>query len=104
MTQLPLDLTPKLRSTAPATSVAAAERLMGRTGTKRREVYELIRDWPWAGPGPGMTDEEIAATLNMNPSTVRPRRLELVEAGLVRDSGRTRKTRSDREAIVWIAT
>ena len=75
---------------------------MGRTGTARRRVWDLIRGaMHW--PDPGATDEDIARYIHMNPSTVRPRRLELVEAGLVRDSGRTRKTRSDREAIVWVA-
>ena len=33
-----------------------------------------------------------------------PRRWELVNAGLVRDSGMRRKTRSRRNAAVWIAT
>jgi len=51
----------------------------------------------------GATDEEAQHALGMNPSTQRPRRGELVEQGLVRDSGRTRATLSGRQAVVWVA-
>lgn len=51
----------------------------------------------------GATDEEIATGLAMNPSTVRPRRGELHDLGLIREDG-TRKTRSNRNATVWKAT
>lgn len=40
--------------------------------------------------------------LGMNPSTQRPRRIELVKAGLViGPEGLTRKTSSGRKAQVW---
>ncbi len=52
----------------------------------------------------GATDEEISEALRMNPSTQRPRRVELVEALLVEDSGHTRQTSSGMEAVVWIPT
>ena len=32
-----------------------------------------------------------------------PRRVELVESGQVKDSGRTRKTAAGRNAAVWVA-
>lgn len=51
----------------------------------------------------GLTDEEVQDTLVMQGSTQRPRRIELVAAGLVVDSGRTRATRSGRQAVVWEA-
>ena len=51
----------------------------------------------------GVTDEEIADGLRMGGSTARPRRVELVATGLVRDSGRTRKGRAGRQMTVWIA-
>ena len=50
------------------------------------------------------TDEELQELLNMNPSTERPRRVELVERGLVRDSGERRLTRAHRSAVVWEVT
>ena len=51
----------------------------------------------------GATDGEMQAALSMNPSTQRPRRIELVNAGLVKDSGVKRKTESGRSAVVWVA-
>jgi len=52
----------------------------------------------------GATDAEMQDRLGMNPSTQRPRRIELVEKGLVRDSETTRKTPSGRAAAVWVVT
>jgi len=49
----------------------------------------------------GSTDEEGCLALDMNPSTYRPRRVELWEAGAVQDSGMTRRTKSGRWAVVW---
>jgi len=78
-----------------ATSAAAADSLAPQTLNRlHRLVLEFIRDH---GPA---TDEEIAAGLNMNPSTARPRRIELVRRGLVVEAG-TRKTASKRNASVW---
>jgi transcription initiation factor IIE alpha subunit len=51
----------------------------------------------------GATDDELQTALGMDPSTERPRRVELERAGLVIDSGERRKTRSGREAVVWMA-
>lgn len=81
------------------TSVLAAEAIEPRVATLRRTVLEYMR-----GRGEdGATDEEVQDALHMNPSTERPRRVELVMGGFVRDSGRTRKTRSNRSATVWVA-
>jgi hypothetical protein len=52
----------------------------------------------------GATDEEVQTALRMNPSTERPRRVELLARGLVCASGQTRPTRSGRQAVVWIAS
>jgi DNA-binding IclR family transcriptional regulator len=59
----------------------------------QRRVLEFIAWRP-------STDEEIATELSMNPSTVRPRRGELVRRGLVVQDG-TRRTASGRMATVW---
>jgi len=51
----------------------------------------------------GATDEEMQNNLNMKGNTQRPRRRELVLAGKVKDSGKTRPTATSK-ATVWIAT
>jgi predicted transcriptional regulator len=82
------------------TSREAAERIAPAAPTLRDRVLGVLR----AAGLEGLTDEEITLRLGMSPSTQRPRRIELVAAGLVRDSGRTRHTASGRRATVWIAT
>ncbi len=49
----------------------------------------------------GATDAEMQIALGMNPSTQRPRRIELWRAGFLFDSGEQRKTESGRNAVVW---
>jgi len=62
----------------------------------QRRVYDFIRDHGEQGA----TDEECQRGLAMNPSSQRPRRGELAEAGLIVESG-TRPTSSNRRATVW---
>lgn len=81
------------------TSQAAAKSIKGARQTLQARVLELIR----AAGAAGLTDDQVIALTGMNPSTERPRRIELQERGLIKDSGKTRKTRSRRNAIVWIA-
>jgi hypothetical protein len=80
------------------TSRRAAVDAIPLTGKSRIAVYEFV----CSQYEHGATDEEIQAGLDMNPSTQRPRRVELVEAGLIKDSRRTRLTRSKRPAVVWV--
>jgi hypothetical protein len=51
----------------------------------------------------GATDEEMQLALGMNPSTQRPRRIELARRGLVVTCG-TRRTSSGRMAGIWRIT
>ena len=81
------------------TSREAAEEMRGSPAqTDRAAVLLLIQQSTH-----GRTDEEIQRMLRLNPSTERPRRIELVKATQVRDSGLTRKTKSGRNATVWEA-
>lgn len=81
------------------TSKAAASAIAADAKTLRSHVFTYLK-----GCGAdGATDEEIQDALEMDPSTERPRRGELVTQGVVVDSGRTRPTRSGRKAVVWIA-
>jgi hypothetical protein len=78
------------------TSAQAADSLGPTTlNAMQRRVLELLQ----ATPG-GLTDEEMQRLLEMNPSTQRPRRIELARRGLVVEAG-TRRTASGRMATVW---
>lgn len=79
------------------TSARAARNVQPRTGTQRGAVLAYL-----ACSG-GATDYELAQELAMNPSTVRPRRGELVETGYVTDSGRRREHQGS-EWAVWVPT
>lgn len=88
-----------------ATSRAAAESVTRSTAQTDREriLAFLLR----AGVT-GATDEEGFDTLQMNPSTYRPRRIELAQAGrivplVVEGKGIARPTHSGRFAVVWVA-
>jgi hypothetical protein len=85
---------------AAETQRLAALRVLPHTGTARRRVLEAI----FMAAANGLTDEEIQDELHMNPSTQRPRRVELVEGGWVEDSGERRPTRSGMDAVVWRGT
>jgi hypothetical protein len=50
----------------------------------------------------GATDEEMQCALQMDGNTQRPRRCELVEAGLITDSGHRRPTSKGKLATVWM--
>ena len=79
-----------------ATSAMAADSLGPATlNAMQRRVLQLLRENPH-----GLTDEEQQAALAMNPSTQRPRRVELVRRGFVVEDG-SRKTSSGRMAAVW---
>jgi hypothetical protein len=78
------------------TSAQAADSLgPAMLNALQRKVLELLRATP-----EGLTDEEVQRRLDMNPSTQRPRRIELARRGLVVEAG-TRKTVSGRMATVW---
>jgi hypothetical protein len=79
------------------TSRQAAQSIAPAAGTLRARVLAAIE----AAPG-GLTDEEGMAVSGIGPSTYRPRRVELWEAGLVHQAG-TRLTKSGRSAVVWAA-
>ena len=81
-----------------APSIAAAEAIEPTAGTLRALVLQFIRTMG----SHGATDEEIQQGCEIDPSTQRPRRIELWRAGLVQDSGKTRPTRSGRKATVWV--
>jgi hypothetical protein len=81
------------------TSKAAALAAEPRAGTWRAKVLEYIR-----GRGiEGATRDEAIAALGMNPSTLRPRWVELAEDGLIVNSGRTRPNANNLQTEVYTA-
>ena len=81
------------------TSLSAAQQILPKAGTLRYKLLEYIIS---CGKD-GCTDEEAQQNVPMAPSTPRPRREELVEMGLIKDSGDKRLTNSGRKAVVWIS-
>ena len=83
-----------------ATSRAAALSVEPKTGTQRAIVLAFLR-----GCGSsGATDEQMQAQIPLSANTQRPRRVELVQARLVVDSGLTRVATSGKDVVVWVAT
>jgi hypothetical protein len=89
----------KMRADATATSRRTAERITIRSGTNRTEVLLALHG---AAPG-GLTDWEIQRDTGIQPSSERPRRGELVDAGLVRATEQTREHKGE-DWTVWTIT
>ena len=79
-----------------AISRDAARRGGSLASQARVRVLDAITKW---GP---LTDEQVANLCEMNPSTARPRRIELMRAGRIVQVG-TAKTASGRSAALWSA-
>ena len=92
-----LNLFSPLAQSHSPTSQAAAEAIKPSANRLRDQVYAAIAAAP-----DGLTDEQIIDTTGIQPSTARPRRVELVEAQRIRSSERTRPTRSGRQATIWV--
>jgi transcription initiation factor IIE alpha subunit len=86
-----------IANNAQRTSRAVAEKVLPRTGTLRRQVYEYFYRRGLAGS----TDEEAQAALNIDGNTMRPTRGSLVKDGYLIDTGTTRKNAKGHECIVW---
>jgi len=84
---------------AQRTSIAAANKVLPKTGSLRRKVYEYILNQGLRGA----TDQEIEKTLQIEGNTVRPTRISLVKDGYILDTGTTRKNQHDNDCIVWRA-
>ena len=80
------------------TSEEAAESISEVAGRLRRRVYAHIVECGDVGT----IDDTAEVVLDMKHTTYTARRGELVKQGLVRDSGSTDKTRSGRNAVLWV--
>jgi hypothetical protein len=77
-------------------SAAAKEAITHKLPELRHRVLSALVLHPY-----GLTDEELQDVCRMEPNTERPRRRELVQAGLVMDSGRRRPLKSGKAGTVW---
>ena len=80
------------------TSKAAAEQKTD-AASDRTKMLAAYR----AAGAMGLTDDEMRITTNLNPDSIRPRRGELIRAGKVMETTKTRPTRTGRLATVFIA-
>ena len=78
------------------TRAEAWESVHGIAPNLREAIYALIEREP-------MTDDEVEVVTGLRHQTASARVNELMRSRRVRDSGRRRKTRSGRRAIVWTA-
>jgi hypothetical protein len=79
----------------PDTSHLAAAEIEPKSGTLRRLVLDYVTSRP-----DGATDLDIQRDLHLDGNTERPRRVELVDAGWLADSGE-RRLQAGRWRIIW---
>ena len=92
------NVTVALPKNAQRTSKAVAEKILPKTGSLRRRIYDY-----WVGRGDyGATDDEAQAFLGIDGNTMRHTRGSLVDDGYLVDSGHTRKNENGNDCIVWI--
>ena len=95
---------PEPRAVARRTDVWSSHEAASSIKRIRESQQAVLEALTILGP---MTDEELVSRYGgrpqQSPSGLRTRRSELVELGVVRDSGQRRVLRSGRRAIVWEA-
>jgi hypothetical protein len=93
---------PDMRGQPPAqpvaTSIAAADAIKPCADNLRKQVFNYIRKQGKVGA----TDDECQTALGMGGSTQRPRRVELFQQGKICMATMMRKTRTGRNANVWV--
>ncbi len=82
------------------TSKEAADKIVPHINRCHRKILEHLENVGALGA----TDQELETATGMAGNTARPRRIELLKLGLIRDSGKTRETFSGRKATVWVVT
>jgi hypothetical protein len=80
------------------TSLNAMGKAFPKSGTKRREIYELIKSEGMFG----LCDHEIEQRTGWLHQSASASRNSLMKDGWIVDSGQRRKTNQGNDAIVWI--
>lgn len=86
-------------SSHPQTSQDAVKKARISSGSRRKMILDLIKRHREIG----LCDHEIIELTGLSPNTARPTRISLMKDGFVVNSGRTRRTATGNNAIVWIA-
>ena len=77
-----------------STSLEARNRIRPCAPEQREKILDALRHGP-------LHDEELCTVTGLSPSSLRPRRGELLRDGVIRLHPGTRKTRSGRAAQLW---
>lgn len=85
---------------AQPTSRLAAARALPHSGTKRRMIYELIKESSMFG----LCDHELEEKTGWLHQSASAARNTLMKDGWITDSGQRRNTQQGNPAIVWIVT
>lgn len=80
------------------TSRKAAHSIAPRITALQQRVLDYLTKHP-----EGATDEQLIDGTGLVANTLRPRRRELQQANIIKDSGRYALTKSGRKATVWIS-
>jgi predicted transcriptional regulator len=80
-----------------ATSKAAAKAIESRISPQQEKILHYLQECRKIGA----TDEQISDATGLSGDSVRPRQGELRDQLLIKKDG-TRKTRSGRDADVWV--
>lgn len=86
--------------TTRSTSRRARREMGPRVGSVKHRILTAIA----ASGTAGLSDDEGETLLQVRCCTYTPRRLELLRAGLIADSGLRRATGSGCPAVVWIVS
>ena len=86
----------RLSTNARNTSRSAAEKALPRSGTRRKEIFDLIAEHEF-----GLTDDEIEVLTGLTHQTASATRNSLMRDGLIVVSGDARTNRRGNASIVW---
>jgi Fic family protein len=86
----------RLSTNARDTSRSAAEKALPRSGTRRKEIFDLIAEREF-----GLTDDEIEVLTGLTHQTASATRNSLMRDGLIVASGGARTNRRGNASIVW---
>lgn len=92
-----------VREGGAGTSKQAAYEVLPKTGQQRRRILDAVVAVARDPRVVGLTDVELQRSTGINPNSLRPRRVELVDGGWLAPSGQTREHYGN-DHTVWVLT